>query len=190
MNNTIYSHRQTLKNRKSKPLFKKMGVLPVDDYINMSNQARAWSLQDTLQLRDKNGTGYDVDKLYHYNHSVIQHCGRINEPETTDYVNVYPEYLSLHKNVSNILGNVYRMRWARLESNKTLDWHIDPPTGDRFIFMIKGEHTVSINDEKTIHEQIMLPGEIWYINSNWFHKVTNHSAFDRFAILGCFDLII
>lgn len=186
MNTTIYSRRQTIKNRKTKPAFKLLGNMPVENYVNMTRQARAWNLQDTLQLRDKNGTGYDLEKLQYYNHSIIQHSGRKQNPEANDYVNVYPEYTNLHQNVCNILGNVYRMRWAKLEKNKTLDWHIDPPTGDRFIFMIEGTHTVEININDKILSQKMIPGEIWFINSNWYHRVINNSNTDRYAILGCF----
>jgi len=33
----------------------------------------------------------------------------------------------------------------------------------------------------------MKPGELWYLNSNWEHRVDNNGSVTRIAVLGCFN---
>jgi len=187
MVNNIYNNRKIIENRKTKPLFKLMGNVSLTDIYPYQALISNWNISDTLTLREKNGIDFDTDKLKFYNHSSIQ-VASIANPKTSDYNQTLPMYKGLVDTINKILKNTYRMRWAKLEKNQTLEYHLDPPTGDRFILVTEGEHIVEIDKKGDIVRQKMLPGEVWYINSSWYHKVINETEHDRLAILGCFDL--
>ena len=183
--NSIYTNRKTIKLRKEKPLIEFLGTVDPDMCLDHMVHAGNWSLQDTLSLRDHNGIDYDVDKLNSYNHSNIQYS-EVDYSQTVDYRCVYPEYRLLVDTIQMVIGDTYRMRWAKLDGGAVLDWHMDPPTGDRFIIVVQGSHEVQFDVKGKIVSQQMGPGEIWYINSNWYHRVINNSLDDRYAILGCY----
>jgi len=185
--NSIYTNRKTIQLRKDNPLVRFLGTVDPAKCLDYIVHAKDWGLQDTLQLRTNNGIDYDVSKLQSYNHSNIQYTTD-PEPETINYNCVYPEYQLLVNDIQTTIGNTYRMRWAKLNGGEVLDWHMDPPTGDRFIIVVRGSHEVQFDVKGKIVSQQMGPGEIWYINSNWYHRVINNSLDDRYAILGCFDI--
>lgn len=183
---SIYQKRKLLENRRSKPVFKRLGDIDLTDVEQYLPQSQSWSIKDTLALRDQNNIKYELEKLKHYNHSMIQ-----TATDTTmaiNYNNVSPEYAGLVDMFEQKLGKVFRMRWAMLQQSEDLDWHIDPPNGDRFICLYAGTHTVHVRTDNGIVSQPMLPGELWYLNSNWYHSVENTGGTDRYAILGCFNL--
>ena len=35
-----------------------------------------------------------------------------------------------------------------------------------------------INTKTDTHSQTMLPGDVWYLNSNWYHRVINNTNID------------
>ena len=180
--------RLTILNRKTKPVFEQVGAINVDLLLPYTSNIIGWTLEDTLNLRDKNNVSYKEDKLKFYNHCTIQMPNnKLPSPDAVDYVVPKQEYEELVNIVQDEIGDTFRMRWAKLEARQTLDWHIDPPTGDRFIIVVKGEHTVEIQTKADTHSQSMLPGEVWYINSNWYHRVINNTNIDRYAVLGCFN---
>lgn len=168
-------------------MFDLIGHINIDEIKPYYQYITDWSLQDTLELRSRNLVSYDQDKLKFYNHCTIQTADNAQTAQTSDFVNVNTNNAGLVDLVQAVLGHTFRMRWAILEANQTLDWHIDPPTGDRFIIVTQGEHTVEVNTKTDTHSQTMLPGEVWYLNSNWYHRVINNTDIDRYAILGCFN---
>lgn len=186
MSNSIYSNKKTILLRRKNPPFKLLGDISPNYCLEFTKHIQNWSLMDTLKLRDKNNTGYDTSRLKCYNHSNIQYTTH-QEPETTDYNLIYKEYTPLVKHIQTVISDTYRMRWAKLDAGSTLDWHMDPPTGDRFIIVVKGSHECQIKLKDKVETQEMNPGEIWYLNSNWYHRVINTTQQDRYAILGCFD---
>ena len=85
-------------------------------------------------------------------------------------------------------SSICRMRYATIEKSNDLEYHIDQPGKDRFVMVIDGEHVVHVKAKngKDIR-RLMLPGELWYLNSNWEHRVENTGTGLRLALLGCFD---
>ena len=185
MNNSV-SNKKTILLRRNNPPFKLLGDISSDYCLQFSKHIKNWTLRDTLQLRDSNNTDYDASRIKGYNHSNIQYNTH-QQPEITDYNLTYSEYNPLVEHVQNVIGNTYRMRWAKLNADTTLDWHLDPPTGDRFVIVVRGSHLCEVKLKDRIETQEMLPGEVWYLNSNWYHRVINPNTQDRYAILGCFD---
>ena len=83
---------------------------------------------------------------------------------------------------------ICRMRYATIQQNDDLEYHSDQPGKDRCVMVIDGEHVIHVKakNDKQI-KQLMLPGELWYLNSNWEHRVENTGSGLRLALLGCFD---
>lgn len=95
----------------------------------------------------------------------------------------------VYEEISYMLNSsICRMRYATIKNNDDLEYHIDQPGKDRFVMVVDGEHVIHIKAKngKQI-KQLMLPGELWYLNSNWEHKVENTGPKQRLALLGCFE---
>jgi quercetin dioxygenase-like cupin family protein len=85
-------------------------------------------------------------------------------------------------------SSICRMRYATIEKNDDLEYHIDQPGKDRFVVVIDGEHVIHVKAKNGKYiKQLMLPGELWYLNSNWEHRVENTGDGLRLALLGCFE---
>ena len=78
------------------------------------------------------------------------------------------------------------MRWSKLNANKELDWHIDPADWDRFVINVNVSSICEIKTHKETISFIMKPGEIWYLNSSWPHRIINNNPINRVALLGNF----
>lgn len=183
---SIYQKRNLLLNRRNKPVFKLLGHVDLTDVEKYLPGSQDWSIKDTLSLREQNNIEYDLEKLKFYNHSMIQTA--TDTTVAANYRHTVPGYEPLVDMFQQQLGKVFRMRWAMLQQSEDLDWHIDPPNGDRFICLYRGTHTVHVKTDQRTVSQPMQPGELWYLNSNWYHRVENTSNNDRYAILGCFTL--
>ena len=85
----------------------------------------------------------------------------------------------------DIFGNMYDLRYAILEKDKKIPWHVDIPKGHRFIAMLKGSHLYKVEGNK--HPIEMLKGEIWFINASYRHEIENTTNGDRVALLGKFN---
>ena len=112
----------------------------------------------------------------------------------TEFIeNNFIEIKDQFKHVETELGYILkspicRMRYASIEKNEDLLYHIDQPGKDRFVMVIEGEHVIHMKTaDGTVTQQLMLPSEVWYLNSNWEHKVENTGTGVRLALLGCFD---
>ena len=53
--------------------------------------------------------------------------------------------------------------------------------------VLEGEHVFYIRNKEREFTQIMKPGDLWYVNTNWDHKVENIGTTQRLASIGCFD---
>jgi hypothetical protein len=82
--------------------------------------------------------------------------------------------------------NVSHLRFAILDSNSSIDFHLDDPTTYRFIFMVSGSHKYyHENQEESL---IMKEGEFWFVNGSFKHSIINDNGFPRIAILGNFEI--
>tara|TARA_B100000953_G_C18000884_1_gene415078 strand:+ start:172 stop:675 length:504 start_codon:yes stop_codon:yes gene_type:complete len=125
-------------------------------------------LHITLDNRTKHGLAFEYAKLEQYDQSSIT-----NDP---DWV----------KELISITGEVNRLRWSKLNANKELDWHIDPADWDRFVINVNVSSICEIKTHKETISFIMKPGEIWYLNTSWSHRIINNNPINRVALLGNF----
>ena len=184
--------RTLVEKRMRYPIFKFYGMVTPDSIYTLSKLYKNTkeSLSNALHLRDTQVSpefrvGEDLGNYSQYD---IQ----TRSPESIDTeenYNITPEdFIKVKDEVSYMLQSpVCRMRYSKILKNDILDYHIDQPGKDRFIMVIEGEHIMHIKTRKGNFQQLMLPGEVWYINSNWEHKVENIGKQERLALLGCFE---
>lgn len=106
-----------------------------------------------------------------------------------NFIELKDEFRPVYDELSYMLkSSICRMRYATIHKNDDLEYHIDQPGKDRFVVVIGGEHVIHVKAKngKDIR-QLMLPGELWYLNSNWEHRVENTGNELRLALLGCFE---
>ena len=106
-----------------------------------------------------------------------------------NFIILRDEFKDVHAELVDMLNSdIYRMRYATIQENDNLEYHIDQPGKDRFLVVLEGEHVVHLKAKNDKHlQQHMKPGELWYLNSNWEHMVENTGLGQRLALLGCFD---
>ena len=121
----------------------------------------------------------------------------ISDEDETSYskwkVNEYP--------LGNTMGNVFthfekvcRFRLSEMKSHHEIIWHIDTNTS----VMCRGQICLNENDSifefKTkdgIEQLKMLPGEIWFVNTGYLHRVVSGDVTRRVAVFSFhFDNII
>lgn len=83
--------------------------------------------------------------------------------------------------------NVYRFRMSEMKGGHELNWHIDADTSvicRAQICLSQSDSVLQFQDKEQIHELRMKPGEIWFINTGWKHRVVNGDQPRRAAIFG------
>ena len=186
--------------RKNLPLFEKLGVLsqPSVDLLLSEFSNTESSFDSAVALRNSNkhtwGDLLHDNKLDNYDQYDIQYCGEITRYDDPDYDLTESDYVyydsvfePVVKELTATLGSdVRRLRYATLEPGAVLDWHMDQPNYDRFICVLKGTQRYEVLKRKEPHHCVQSEAEIWYINSNWEHRVLNMQNEIRVALLGCF----
>ena len=159
-----FKYRKKIVQYRKLPKFRVIGYMPElfmeQRLLDCSNSS------DTTEKSKKNNVDFgDYGFLDHYSQ---RHLSGTWLPEVFD-----------------IFGNMYDLRYAILEKDKKIPWHIDIPKGHRFIAMLKGSHLYKVEGNK--HPIEMLKGEIWFINASYRHEIENTTNGDRVALLGKFN---
>ena len=104
----------------------------------------------------------------------------------TDY------HLPKHTSVTDILrgyiGEFFRARIAVMSPGAVIDYHIDTNTKQmcRVQFPIRGKQHWFIKRGSEVEEKTLNPGEIWFVNTGFPHRVENEEDIDRVTVLlGC-----
>lgn len=130
-----------------------------------------------------------------YKQYLFQHTSDpVNElPDEWEYTHYRSNGLWLKRIVDQYVEPHFRARIAVLPPGKVLDWHIDTNTSYacRLQIIVSGSHRFLIKRRNEVIEQIMNPGEIWFCNTGYNHRVEVIGDEPRIAILlGChFDAI-
>lgn len=84
-------------------------------------------------------------------------------------------------------NQIYRLRISEMAPGNEMNWHIDTDTS----VMCRAQICLNDNDSVfqfkrrgVIEEFLMAPGEIWFINTGWLHRVVSGSNVRRSAIFG------
>jgi quercetin dioxygenase-like cupin family protein len=182
-----------IQKRNKLPIFRYYGNITDSSILTLTNNFSdyevstdsAKNLRRTLVPDDSDYNG-DATKNYHQ-HDIQT---RIPEGEWTEksFVDLPVIFNSLYAELTYMLnGPVCRMRYATIDASDSLPFHMDQPGIDRFICVLQGEQVVHVNAKDQTYSQVMRPGEVWYLNTNWDHSVVNTHDSQRLAMLGCYD---
>lgn len=89
--------------------------------------------------------------------------------------------------IDQYFKNVYRFRMSEMRGSHELNWHIDSDTSvicRAQICLNENDSVMEFRDKTGIHQLHMKPGELWFINTGWNHRVLNGDNFRRAAIFG------
>lgn len=137
-----------------------------DEVFNVADQYR----QVLLQMRPESENQTPDVNEYLYTHWVGEYKLRY----TSDTI-----YKHFH--------NVYRFRMSEMKGDHELNWHIDTDTSvicRAQICLNENDSVLEFRDKEGVHQLCMKPGEMWFINTGWNHRVVNGSTPRRSAIFG------
>lgn len=165
--------------------FAKIGMVP----LNVVNQ-----LNKIVDRRTGNDLGSDA-------YNISQHCDVNNVFIDTGYrqvliqersqdIDTADEHLYTEYNEDvNIpyFNQIYRLRISEMAPGHEMNWHIDTDTS----VMCRAQICLNENDSVfqfkrrgVIEEFTMEPGEMWFINTGWLHRVVSGDQVRRSAIFG------
>lgn len=178
-------------NRIKKPLYHYYGTLSAEalEHFKSMFDGSVDTLDNAKALRDNSGLddGYR-DFLENYSQFDIQFKKDDEFGDERDYKMFSEDHKPHLEEIAIMLGSLlYRTRYATIKAGDILPWHVDQPTMDRWCIVLEGEQTFEIKMRNKTEPQRMLPGEIWFINSSWEHRVINTGNEERLALLGCFE---
>lgn len=155
---------------------------------NFKNTKPSMNIAASLRLAHLDDGVLTPEKMIDYNQYDIQWRRESDENVEENYSNFDPVFQPVYDELAYMLKSpVCRLRYSTIETNNKLDWHMDQPGKDRFSVVIDGEQVLHVRTKQGEFHQIQKPGEVWYLNSNWDHKVENTGTKQRLALLGCFE---
>lgn len=80
---------------------------------------------------------------------------------------------------------ISHLRFALLDENSKIEYHLDDPRYFRFICIIQGSNVFHCEKHESI---IMKEGEVWFINGSYRHMIDNCFQIKRIAMLGNFEI--
>jgi hypothetical protein len=151
-------------------------------------------LNEIVDRRTGNDLGSDV-------YNISQHCDVNNVFIDTGYrqvliqeresdVDTADEHMYTRYNEDVTIpgfNQIYRLRISEMAPGNEMNWHIDTDTS----VMCRAQICLNDNDSVfqfkrrgVIEEFSMVPGEIWFINTGWLHRVVSGDRVRRSAIFG------
>lgn len=89
--------------------------------------------------------------------------------------------------LESVLGQICRTRISVLKPFGTIAEHIDDPQQQRVIAVLQGEQDFRVRTKVAVKKVDMQIGELWFVNTAWWHSVSNPGDRPRVALLS--DLI-
>lgn len=165
--------------------FAKIGTVSLD----LVNQ-----LNEIVDRRTGNDLGSDA-------YNISQHCDVNNVFIDTGYRQVLIQersqdvdtadehlYTQYNEDVTiPLFDQIYRLRISEMAPGHEMNWHIDTDTS----VMCRAQICLNENDSVfqfkrrgVIEEFTMEPGDMWFINTGWLHRVVSGDRVRRSAIFG------
>lgn len=159
------------------------------------------SILDVNQNNDLGGDSYSISKTINYDNffnNGASYYRQILLQKRHDQVTDVDEYkysnwdtsytlTETQSEISKHFKNVYRFRLSEMQGNHEIKWHIDADTSvicRAQICLNANDSVFEFRDKHGIHQLKMKPGEIWFINTGWNHRVVNGSSLRRVVVLG------
>ena len=89
--------------------------------------------------------------------------------------------------LNSIFEKTYRFRLSEMKGNHELNWHIDADTSvicRAQICLNTNDSIFEFKDKEGVKRLLMQPGEVWFINTGWNHRVLSGEMTRRTAIIG------
>ena len=153
--------------------FHKIGTMPkrVLKELNYCNYEEVFNVQDK------------------YRQVLLQKTPDIDPMVTNEYMytswDVPLRYTRVE--LDKLFKNTYRFRMSEMGDGHELNWHIDQDTSvicRAQICLNENDSVLEFKDRQGIHELKMQPGEVWFINTGWNHRVVAGNDLRRSAIFG------
>lgn len=157
---------------------------------------------DTHSKNDIGGDNYGISQNCNYEKvfNVADQYRQILLQKRPEFCQVrdVDEYLYMHwdanyklrwtkEMLSRYFHNVYRFRMSEMKGDHELNWHIDADTSvicRAQICLQESDSVIEFKDKNGLHQLRMKPGEMWFINTGWNHRVVNGEQLRRSAIFG------
>jgi len=153
---------------------------------------------DTSTRNDIGGDNYGISQNCNYEEVfnvgnsyrqvLMQTKPKGDESQVDEYA--YSKWDPAHKmrwTLADLFHNTYRFRLSEMTGGHELNWHIDADTSVICRAQICLNHNDSIfefKDKEGIKSLKMKPGEVWFINTGWNHRVVSGDTTRRTAIIG------
>lgn len=99
----------------------------------------------------------------------------------------YDSLLYTRQALNSLFDKTYRFRLSEMKGDHELNWHIDADTSvicRAQICLNVNDSIFEFKDKEGVKSLQMQPGEVWFINTGWNHRVITGQITRRSAILG------
>lgn len=159
------------------------------------------AVTDSYKGNDIGGDNYNISQNCNYEEvfNVADHYRQVLFQESTDvgdevvdehlYTQWSPNYdiPNTRNFLDTMFAKTYRFRVSEMKAPHELNWHIDTCTSvicRAQICLNETDSLFEIRERKELHQISMKPGEVWFVNTGWSHRVVNPTTTRRVAILG------
>lgn len=186
--------------RKQLPLIYPLGKLTEAEFSSLTND-----VDFLIRTKSKNHNDLDNQELYQlakgvskifnyfpkqYRQYLFQATGERPKnspeiPEEWEFTEYLPNTECFEKYISKFAQSHFRSRLAVVPVGEVIDWHIDSNTSYacRGMIIVQGIQKFMVKKQKEIHEQIMHPGEAWFCNTGYRHRVETIGSDTRLSLL-------
>lgn len=175
--------------------FEKIGEVPVN-VIHELNY-----ILDTYRGNDLGGDNYgisqncNIEEVFHvadkYRQVLIQKKIETDLDDVDEYLytqwDISYNLRYTRPEIDKMFHNVYRFRMSEMKGDHELNWHIDTDTSIMCraqICLNENDSVLEFRNRTGVHQLRMKPGEVWFINTGWNHRVVNGNTTRRSAIFG------
>lgn len=170
----------------SKPTLRDMNLL-LDLYADNDLGTDHYGISQTIDYEKTHGA--DIKR---YRQVLLQGKELNDDAEDSRDETRYSRWLTDKFQVGNIMSDigkhydsVCRLRLSELVPNSQIAWHIDTDTSVMCrsqICLNEADSLFDFKDRNGVHTLKMKPGEIWFINTGWNHRVTSYSDKRRVVV--------
>jgi oxalate decarboxylase/phosphoglucose isomerase-like protein (cupin superfamily) len=149
-------------------------------------------IADRRDGNDLGGDNYNLSQICEIEeafNAAGQYRQIILQEKTVDYESV-DEHTYTRYNEDVIVPffkQIYRLRISEMPAGHELNWHIDSDTSVMCraqICLTENDSVFEFKRKGVVESFIMKPGEMWFVNTGWLHRVVAGKTSRRVAIFG------
>ncbi len=149
-------------------------------------------IADRRDGNDLGGDNYNLSQICEIEeafNAAGQYRQIILQEKTVDYESVDEHtYTRYNEDVTvPFFKQIYRLRISEMPAGHELNWHIDSDTSVMCraqICLTENDSVFEFKRKGVVESFIMKPGEMWFVNTGWLHRVVAGKTSRRVAIFG------